>query len=29
MIFEVISRILEASGGRWASDWSLGDYVFF
>jgi len=27
-IIDIISRILEASGGRWASDWSLGDCVF-
>ena len=29
MIFDVISRNLEASGGHWASDWSLGDCVIF
>jgi len=29
VIFDIISHILEASGGRWASDWSLGDCVFF
>jgi len=29
VIFDVISRILEASGGRWASDWSLGECVIF
>jgi len=29
MIFDVISRILEASGSRWTSGWSLGDCVIF
>jgi len=29
VIFDVISRILEASGGRWASDWSLAIVSFF
>jgi len=29
VIFHIIFRILEVSGGRWRVPWSLSDYVFF